>query len=145
MLAAGACPFSLGAQADTETNSPWAGYTGEGDYKQSAGNTGQVMQNAHAVRDGKYDKPPTDVAETGEAVWIWRLKMDRRLGPGLKASARYVNIRKSANFGMDTPNVGPDLPTVLTLFVDFAKPGLPRSYARSTRSRRDTIHFFHRL
>ena len=23
------------------------------------------------------------------------------------------------------PNVGPDLPTVLTLFVDFAKPGLP--------------------
>ncbi len=80
MLAAGACHFSLGAQASTETNSAWAGYTGEGDYKQSAGNTGQVMQNAHAVRDGKYDKPPTDVAETGEAVWIWRLKMNGSLG-----------------------------------------------------------------
>ena len=26
---------------------------------------------------------------------------------------------------MDTPLVGPDLPTVLTFFVDFAKPGLP--------------------
>jgi len=38
---------------------------------------------------------------------------------------RYVNIRKCVTFGMDAPNVGPDLPTVLTLFVDFAKPGLP--------------------
>ena len=26
---------------------------------------------------------------------------------------------------MDTPNVGPDSPTVLTLLVDFAEPGLP--------------------
>jgi spermidine dehydrogenase len=66
MLAAGACPFPLGAQANTETNSAWAGYTGEGDYKQSAGNTEQVMQNAHAVRDGKYNQPPSDVSETGE-------------------------------------------------------------------------------
>jgi len=66
MLAASACPFPLGAQANPETNSAWAGYTGEGDYKQSAGNTDQVMQNAHAVRDGKYDKPPADVSETGE-------------------------------------------------------------------------------
>ncbi len=66
MLAAGACPFPLGAQANTETNSAWAGYTGEGDYKQSAGNTEQVMQNAHAVRDGKYNQTPADVSETGE-------------------------------------------------------------------------------
>ena len=66
MWAAGACPFPLGAQANTETNSAWAGYTGEGDYKQSAGNTEQVMQNAHAVRDGKYNQPPSDVSETGE-------------------------------------------------------------------------------
>jgi len=66
MLAASACPFSFGAQTSGENSSGWAGYTGEGDYKNSAGNTEQVMQNAHAVRDGKYDKPPADVAETGE-------------------------------------------------------------------------------
>jgi spermidine dehydrogenase len=30
-----------------------------------------------------------------------------------------------AKFGVDSPVVGPDLPTVLTFFVDFAKPGLP--------------------
>jgi spermidine dehydrogenase len=44
----------------------WAGYTGEGDYKGSAGNTEEVIQNAHAVRDGAYDKPPSSVTETGE-------------------------------------------------------------------------------
>ena len=66
MLAASACPFSLGAQANGEISSAWAGYTGEGDYKNSAGNTEQVIQNAHAVRDGKYDKPPGGVSETGE-------------------------------------------------------------------------------
>jgi len=66
MLAASACPFSIGAQANGEISSAWAGYTGEGDYKNSAGNTEQVIQNAHAVRDGKYDKPPGGVSETGE-------------------------------------------------------------------------------
>jgi len=39
--------------------------------------------------------------------------------------ARYVNVRKCAKFGVDSPVAGPDHPTVLTFFVDFAKPGLP--------------------
>jgi spermidine dehydrogenase len=38
---------------------------------------------------------------------------------------RYFNLRKNAAFGVDSPYVGPDYPTVLTFFVDFAKPGLP--------------------
>jgi len=62
-----ACPFSLGAQ--TKGPAPvagWTGYSGEGDYKGSAGNTEQVLQGAHGVRDGKFDKEPTDVTETGE-------------------------------------------------------------------------------
>ena len=29
-----------------------------------------------------------------------------------------------AKFGVDSPAAGPDLPTVLTLFIDFTKPGL---------------------
>jgi len=56
ILAASACPQSTAA---------WAGYTGEGDYKNSAGNTERVMQNAHAVRDGQFHQPPADIAETG--------------------------------------------------------------------------------
>ena len=66
MLAAAACPLSLAAQSNPQSSAAWAGYTGEGDYKNSAGNTERVMQNAHAVRDGKFDQPRTDVAETGE-------------------------------------------------------------------------------
>src|SRR5256885_5030638 len=66
MLTAAACPLSLGAQVNPQTSPGWAGYTGEGDYKNSAGNTDQVIQNAHAVRDGKFDQSPANVTETRE-------------------------------------------------------------------------------
>jgi spermidine dehydrogenase len=66
MAVEAACPFTLGAQSPGAPTAGWSGYTGEGDYKSSAGNTEEVIQNAHAVRDGKFDKMPSDVAETGE-------------------------------------------------------------------------------
>jgi spermidine dehydrogenase len=66
-LAVGAaCPWTLAAQSATGIAAPWSGYSGEGDYQGSAGNTEEVVQNAHAVRDGKFDKNPPDVTETGE-------------------------------------------------------------------------------
>jgi spermidine dehydrogenase len=64
LLAAAYCPLSLAAQANPQNTAAWAGYTGEGDYKNSAGNTERVMQNAHAVRDGKFDQSPTDAVDT---------------------------------------------------------------------------------
>ncbi len=69
--AGAACPFSLAAQGQSPTQGPapvagWTGYSGEGDYKGSAGNTEQVLQGAHGVRDGKFDKEPTDFTETNE-------------------------------------------------------------------------------
>jgi spermidine dehydrogenase len=69
MLLTAACPFPLGAQTPGTSQLVWAGwtgYSGEGDYKGSAGNTEQVVQNAHEVRDGDFDKPPSEVTETGE-------------------------------------------------------------------------------
>ena len=69
MLITAACPFPLSAQATGAGEASWAGwtgYTGEGDYKGSAGNTEQVVQNAHTVRDGKFDQVPSEVTETGE-------------------------------------------------------------------------------
>ena len=39
ILAAATCPLSLGAQANPPSSAAWAGYTGEGEYKNSAGNT----------------------------------------------------------------------------------------------------------
>ena len=69
MLIAAACPFPLLAQAPSTSQGSWVGwtgYSGEGDYKDSAGNTEQVVQNAHQVRDGKFDQAPSEFTETGE-------------------------------------------------------------------------------
>jgi spermidine dehydrogenase len=44
----------------------WGGYTGEGDYRDANGNTLDVMQLGHAVRDGAFAHAPADVIETGE-------------------------------------------------------------------------------
>ncbi|PYV27428.1 MAG: hypothetical protein DMG27_03945 [Acidobacteria bacterium] len=44
----------------------WAGYTGEGDYRNSNGNTEEVMRTGHAIRDGAFDKVPADTIDTGE-------------------------------------------------------------------------------
>ena len=70
MVVGAVCPLSLEAQSSGATTAApaagWSGYSGEGDYKGSAGNTETVIQNAHAVRDGKFDASPADVAETGE-------------------------------------------------------------------------------
>lgn len=69
MLIAAACPFPLPAEQATATEPNWAewtGYSGEGDYKGSAGNTEAVVRSAHAVRDGKFDEVPAEVTETGE-------------------------------------------------------------------------------
>ena len=69
--AGAACPFSLSAKGQSSTPglapvAGWTGYSGEGDYKGSAGNTEQVLQGAHGVRDGRFDKEPTDFVETNE-------------------------------------------------------------------------------
>jgi len=48
-LLAGTTPRQIMAQSEG-----WTGYTGEGDYKGSAGNTEEVVHNAHAVRDGAH-------------------------------------------------------------------------------------------
>src|SRR5882672_6447719 len=44
----------------------WGGYTGEGDYQNSNGNTEEVMRIGHSVRDGAFDKLPADVIDTRE-------------------------------------------------------------------------------
>jgi len=54
-------PGQLLAQGWTED-----GYSGVGDYRGANGNTSEVMNAAHAIRDGAFDTPPANVADTGE-------------------------------------------------------------------------------
>jgi spermidine dehydrogenase len=54
-------PTQLLAQNET-----WGGYTGEGDYRNANGDTMEVMQGGHSVRDGAFDQVPADAIDTGE-------------------------------------------------------------------------------
>jgi spermidine dehydrogenase len=65
-LLAAAGPEQMLAQAPKGEAADWTGYTGEGDYKGAAGNTEEVVHDAHAVRDGRYDKAPAGIQDTGE-------------------------------------------------------------------------------
>jgi spermidine dehydrogenase len=52
----------LGASADDD----WSGYGGIGDYRQSNGNTLEVLQAGHKLRDGAYSSLLADPIDTGE-------------------------------------------------------------------------------
>jgi spermidine dehydrogenase len=88
----------------------------------------------HVVRDLDEDRrnayshfyySPYMTANVAVRNWNFLAKMGISGGNWFDGFGRFVEVRKMANFGVDTPIVGPDLPTVLTFFVDFAKPGLP--------------------
>ena len=44
----------------------WTGYGGVGEYSHSNGNTVEVLQAGHKMRDGAYDPLPADTVDTGE-------------------------------------------------------------------------------
>lgn len=61
-------PAPLFAQASdlTTPGDDWYGYGGVGDYAASHGNTPEVVGQAHAVRDGVYDRALNEGVDTGE-------------------------------------------------------------------------------
>jgi spermidine dehydrogenase len=65
LTASALSPLAVAQESQTPVPG-WNGYTGEGDYRSSAGNTEEVIANAHAVRDGVYDAPPSNIIETNE-------------------------------------------------------------------------------
>jgi spermidine dehydrogenase len=90
--------------------------------------TKHVVRDLDETRRHCYDQfvySPYLVANV--AVRNWRFLYDLGISSAtwFEGFGRYVNVRKQATFCVDLPTVGPDLPTVLTFFVDFAKPGLP--------------------
>jgi spermidine dehydrogenase len=53
-------PLQLMAEED------WNGYGGIGDYSRSNGNTREVLEAGHQIRDGQFETLPADVIDTGE-------------------------------------------------------------------------------
>jgi spermidine dehydrogenase len=67
LLAVGASLLGAATPADLLASaSEWDGYGGVGDYARSHGNTQEVMQVAHEIRDGRYNQPPARATKTGE-------------------------------------------------------------------------------
>jgi spermidine dehydrogenase len=60
LLAAGLAPMQLLAEEE------WTGYGGVGDYRTSNGNTYEIVQAGHKIRDGEFAKRPANVVDTGE-------------------------------------------------------------------------------
>lgn len=88
----------------------------------------------HVVRDldenrrsayAQFYYSPYMTANVAVSNWRFLYNMGLSSAQWFDGFARYVNVRKCAKFGVDSPVAGPDHPTVLTFFVDFAKPGLP--------------------
>jgi len=48
-------------------NDDFTGYGGVGEYSTSNGNTLDVLEAGHAIRDGKYDPLPQEIVDTGES------------------------------------------------------------------------------
>ena len=116
----------------------WVTYTTGGQVHRVRANAvvmaGGGWMTKHVVRDLDEDRrkayshfyyAPYMTANVALRNWNFLAKMGISGGNWLDGFGRFVEVRKMAKFGVDIPVVGPDSSTVLTFFVDFAKPGLP--------------------
>ena len=67
----------------------WDGYGGIGDYRQSNGNTYEVMTTAHAARDGAFERSLASAIDTGEMYDLVSV------GGGLSGLAAAVFFQKN--------------------------------------------------
>ena len=83
LLVRGAAPATI-SPADA-----WDGYGGIGDYRQSNGNTYEVMTTAHAARDGAFERSLASAIDTGEMYDLVSV------GGGLSGLAAAVFFQKN--------------------------------------------------
>ena len=101
LLAAGGLLLSSGSPAqilaqnssDAATADDWTGYAGVGDYANSNGNTWQVLEAGHQVRDGNFESLPASVIDTGE---VYDCVM---VGGGISGLAAALIFRQLAGDG----------------------------------------------
>lgn len=90
--------------------------------------TKHVVRDLDAPRREAYATfcySPYLVANVAVRNWNFLNKLGISGGQWFEGFGSFVEVRKMARFGVEDPYAGPDFPTVLTFFVDFAKPGLP--------------------
>ena len=88
----------------------------------------------HIVRDlpveqraayAQFYRAPAMMANVAVGNWRFLYKMGITGCRWFEGIGNYTEVRKLATFGADSPTIGPDSPTVLTLKVLYSYPGLP--------------------
>ena len=66
LLASGGLVMNSVAPMKLLSQEDWTGYGGVGDYSRSNGNTYEIVQSGHRIRDGEFDSLPANTVDTGE-------------------------------------------------------------------------------
>jgi spermidine dehydrogenase len=66
LLASGGLVMNSVAPMKFLSQEDWTGYGGVGDYSRSNGNTYEIVQSGHRIRDGEFDFLPANAIDTGE-------------------------------------------------------------------------------
>ena len=95
---------------------------------------GGSWTSKHIVRDlpashreayAQFYRSPCLMANIAVRNWRFLYKMGMSGCRWFEGLGNYTSVRKMATIGGESPGIGPDSPTVLTIKVLFAQPGLP--------------------
>lgn len=80
---------------------------------------------SHREAYDQFYRSPCLMANIAVRNWRFLYKMGMTGCRWFEGLGNYLSVRKMATLGSDNPSIGPDSPTVLTIKVLFAQPGLP--------------------
>jgi len=83
------------------------------------------LPDRHRAAYAQFYRSPCLMANIAVRHWRFLYKMGMSGCRWFEGLGNYLSVRKLATVGSVPPSVGPDAPTVLTIKVLFARPGLP--------------------
>ncbi|HEY7566807.1 MAG TPA: FAD/NAD(P)-binding protein [Gemmatimonadaceae bacterium] len=83
------------------------------------------LPSSHREAYAQFYRSPCLMANVAVRNWRFLYKMGMSGCRWFEGLGNYLSVRKMATLGGESPTIGPDSPTVLTIKVLFARPGLP--------------------
>lgn len=83
------------------------------------------LPQSHRDAYAQFHRSPCLMANVAVRNWRFLYKMGMSGCRWFEGLGNYLSVRRMATLGGDPPGLGPDSPTVLTIKVLFAEPGLP--------------------
>lgn len=83
------------------------------------------LPTTHREAYGQFNYSACLVANVAMRNWRFLYKLGLSGGRWFEGFGYWTEVRKTAKFGSDSPTIGPDSPTVLTLYVPLFYPGMP--------------------